>query len=138
MRLTNINGKLVSKNVTKYLIDWRKKSRSKVQTKVKRFLQAYWKNQTVYEEFPVFGSKMKVDFLNTTLKVAIEVQGKQHRQFNPFFHSNSRAKFLSSIKRDLEKASWLEENNFKLVEVEEEQVNDLSKEFFEKQFKIKL
>ena len=138
MRLYSINGRLVSKNVTKYKIDWDKKCRSKIQFNVKTFFRDYWENHICYEEFPVFGSKMKVDFLNTTLKVAIEVQGKQRRQFNPFFHSNSRAKFLSSIKRDSEKASWLEENNFKLVEVEEEQVNDLSKEFFEKQFKIKL
>ena len=138
MRLLDIYGNSVSKNVTKYTIDWRKNSRSKLQTKVKRFLQGYWKNQVVYEEFPVFGSRMKVDFLNATIKVAIEVQGPQHKKFNPFFHSNSRAKYLDSIKRDLEKARWLEENGFLFVEVSEGEVKDISKEFFEKNFGIKL
>ena len=138
MRLYDIHGNLTSKNVTKYLIDWRKNSRSKLQTKVKRFLQRYWKNQTIYEEFPVFGTKMKVDFLNSTIKVAIEVQGTQHRKFNPFFHSNSRAKYLSSIKRDMQKATWLEQNNFTLVELEEREVKDISKDFFRENFNIKL
>jgi len=138
MRLLDIYGNSVSKNVTKYTIDWRKNSRSKLQTKVKRFLQEYWKNQTVYEEFPVFGSRMKVDFLNATTKIGIEVQGPQHKKFNPFFHSNSRAKYLDAIKRDIEKASWLEQNGFLFVEVLEGEVKDISKEFFEKNFDIKL
>ena len=66
MRLYNIYGKLQSKNVTKFLIDWDSKSRSKLQFKAKQFFKSIWKKQIVYEEFPVFGSKMKVDFLNAT------------------------------------------------------------------------
>ena len=138
MRLLDIYGNSTSKNVTKYIIDWRKNSRSKLQTTVKRFLQRYWKNQVVYEEFPVFGSRMKVDFLNATTKVAIEVQGPQHKKFNPFFHSNSRAKYLDSIKRDLKKANWLEQNGFQFVEVSDGEVKDISKKFFEKNFGVKL
>ena len=68
MRLYNIKGRLVSKNVRKYLIDWDKKSRSKVQFKVKKILEPYWKNYVVYEEFPVYGTLLKVDILNATKK----------------------------------------------------------------------
>ena len=137
MRLYNINGKLQSKNVTKYLIDWNKKSRSNLQFKTKQFLKSFWKNQIVYEEFPVFGSRMKVDFLNATKKVAIEVNGPQHSSFNKFFHKN-RLRYLESIKRDYKKREWLSKNNFKIIEIEEYEVKELSKNFFKVRFNLVL
>ena len=136
MRLYNIHGKLASKRVTKFLIDWHKKSRSKVQFQVKQFLKPFWENQIVYEEFPVYGSRMKVDILNATKKIAIEVQGGQHSSFNKFFHNNSRAKYLESIKRDVQKAEWLEKNNFILIEIDEKEVKNLSKTYFIDNFNI--
>lgn len=130
MRLFNINGRPQKKNVSKYLIDWDKKSRSKIQFKVKKFLQPFWSGQIVYEEFPVYGSRMTVDILNATKKLAIEVQGKQHSEFNKFFHGNSRLKYLEGIKRDIKKAEWLENNGFILLEIEENEVDSLSLKFF--------
>ena len=128
MRLYNIYGMLQSRIVKKYLINWNKKSRSQIQFKVKQFLKPYWENQIVYEEFPVYGSKMKVDILNATKKIAIEVQGKQHTEFNKFFHK-TRGNYLESIKRDYQKREWLKQNKFKLVEIEEEEIKKLSKTF---------
>ncbi len=130
MRLFNVNGRLQKKNVSKYLIKWNKKSRSKVQFKTKKFLEPFWKGQIVYEEFPVYGSRMTVDILNATKKLAIEVQGKQHGEFNKFFHNNSRLKYLEGIKRDIKKAEWLENNGFILLEIEEDEVESLSLKFF--------
>ena len=46
------------KNAKKYLIDWDKPSRSKFQTQVKRFLRRYWKNDIVFEEFRVVGTRL--------------------------------------------------------------------------------
>ena len=132
MRLYNIKGKLQSKLVGKYLIDWNKKSRSKIQFKVKQFLKRYWENHVVYEEFPVYGSRMKVDILNATKKIAVEVNGRQHSSFNPFFHNNSRATYLASIKRDVQKREWLEKNDYTLIEIEEDEVNELSEDFIVK------
>ena len=134
MRLYNVNGNLQKKNVSKYLIDWDKKSRSKIQFKVKKFLEPFWKGHIVYEEFPVYGSRMTVDILNATKKLAVEVQGKQHGEFNKFFHSNSRLKYLEGIKRDIKKAEWLENNGFILLEIEEDEVDSLSLEFFLEKF----
>ena len=130
MRLYNIHGKLQNKNVRKYLIDWESKSRSKVQTKVKNFLQPHWENHVVYEEFPVYGTRMHVDIVNVTKKIAIEVQGKQHTSFNKFFHNNSRLNYLNSIKRDVQKREWLEKNRFKVIEIEEDEINLLNLEYF--------
>ena len=138
MRLLNINGKLQYKNVTKYLIDWDKKSKSKLQFKVNEYLKKFWKNQIVYEEFPVYGTRMKVDIVNVTKRIAIEVQGPQHSSFNKFFHGNSRARYLESIKRDVKKMTWLESNDFKVVEIEGQEVDNLSKKFFKEKYKVNI
>lgn len=138
MRLYNVYGKLQSKQVTRFIIDWDKPCRSKVQFKTKQFLKKFWENQVVYEEFPVYGTKMKVDILNATKKIAVEVQGNQHVSFNKFFHNNSRLKYLESIKRDAQKAQWLEKNGYTLVEIHEKEVESLNKEFFLNNFNIAL
>lgn len=129
MRLLNINGKLVNKNVKKSLINWEGKSRSNLQFKFKQFFYLYWKNHIVYEEFPVYGTMLKVDILNATKRIAIEIQGEQHESFNKFFHGNSRLKYLESIKRDVKKQKWLEINNFKLLELYQTDFNKLSPEY---------
>ena len=138
MRLYSVNGKLQNKSVSKYLIDWNKKSRSKLQKRAKDFLKPHWLAHVVYEEFPVYGTRLKVDILNATIKVAVEVNGPQHSSFNKFFHGNSRAKYLSSIKRDHQKAEWLEKNGYKLIEIEESDMENLSKEFIETTFGIRI
>lgn len=138
MRLFNINGKLTKKNVSKYLIDWDKKSRSNIQFATKQFLKPYWSSQIIYEEFPVYGSLMKVDFLNATRKIAIEVNGNQHSEFNKFFHDNSRANYLKSIKRDYAKSEWLIKNGFRLIVIEQNEVKTLTKEFILSMFGISI
>jgi len=138
MRLFNIYGRLERRNVNKYLIKWDSPSRSKIQFKTKQFLKKYWRNSIVYEEFPVYGSRMKVDILNATSKIAVEVNGAQHSKYNKFFHANSRINYLNSIKRDFKKLEWLEENEYNLVEINYDEVDCLSKDFFKKKFKIDL
>ena len=124
--------------VSKYLIDWDKKSKSKLQFNVKQFLKSYWQNHIVYEEFPVYGTRLKVDFINMTKRMAVEVHGPQHESFNKFFHGNSRAKYLASIKRDAQKAEWLEKNNFIFIEIYDKDIDNLSRQFIEKTYNISL
>jgi hypothetical protein len=131
MRLLNVNGTLVNKNVSKYLVNWNEKCRSKLQFKFKQFFYPYWKNHIVYEEFPVYGSLLKVDLLNATKKIAVEIQGDQHESFNKFFHDNSRFKYLQSIKRDVKKEKWLEMNEFKFLQVYESDLKTLSPQYIE-------
>ena len=128
MRLLNIYGRLQYKNVEKYRVDWEASCRSKIQFKVKTFLRQYWENHIVYEEFPVYGTRLK----------AIEVQGKQHEQFNKHFHSNSRLKYLQSIKRDVKKSQWLEKNDFTVVEIMQDEVPTLDEQFFLDKYGITL
>lgn len=138
MRLYNVYGKLVSKNVSKYLIDWDGKSRSKLQFRVKQFLKPYWKGHQMYEELPVFGTLLKIDLVNMTLKISIEVMGSQHSAYNKFFCNNSPANYLSSIKRDFKKLEYLEKNGFKVVEINYDEVDKLTPEFFKNKFDITL
>ena len=138
MRLLNINGKLVNKNVRKNLIEWDIKSRSNLQYQFKQFFYLYWKNHIVYEEFPVYGSMLKVDFLNATKKIAVEVQGNQHESFNKFFHENSRLKYLQSIKRDVQKSKWLELNGFKFLELYENDLKKISPQYIEEKCGISI
>lgn len=138
MKLYNIRGRLVNKNVSKYLIDWDKKSRSKLQFKAKQFLRPFWENHVVYEEFPVFGTRMKVDIVNVTKYIAVEVNGQQHGTFNKFFHGNSRHKYFQSLSRDWKKEEWLEKNSFELIIIEYNEVDGLSKSFIKEKFDISI
>ena len=129
MKLYDIKGRLVNKSVTKYRIRWDGECRSNFQYEVKQFFKKFWYGQICYEEFPVYGTRMKVDLINMTKRIAVEVQGAQHEQFNKFFHNNSRANYLKSITRDHDKIVWLENNNFKILEIFESDLASLSKKY---------
>jgi hypothetical protein len=138
VRLYDVNGRLVNKNVAKYAVDWGGKCRSNIQFKVKKFLEPYWRPHIIFEEFPVFGSRLKVDLLNATTKIAVEVNGKQHESFNTFFHRGNPANYLKGIKNDHKKMLWLEKNGFQLLEIAEDEVSLISRRFFLEKFGITL
>jgi len=112
------------RNPTKYLIKWDKKCRSNLQKKVKDLLYKYWKADVVFEEFPVLGSRMTIDFYNANKNIAIEVDGMQHYKYNKFFHSNSKHKFLEQLKRDEQKELFCESNSIKLIRIMENEKID--------------
>ena len=138
MRFYTLSGKLVNKNLNKYLITWDGKSRSIIQRKVKQFLKPYWKGMLVMEEMPCAGTLLHVDIVNLTLKVAVEINGIQHTNYNTFFHGSNPAKYLLGIKNDVLKSEWLAKNNFKLIEINYDEIDLLSKEFFKNKFDILL
>ena len=81
---------------------------------------------------------MKVDLINMTKRIAVEVQGDQHEKFNKFFHNNSRANYLRSITRDHDKMIWLENNNFKILEIFKEDLPPLSKKYILDKFGVSI
>jgi very-short-patch-repair endonuclease len=118
MIFISISGKQRKlKNSIKYLIKWNGPCRSKIQKKVKDLLHKHWFADIVFEELPVLGTKMTLDFYNANKKTAIEVDGSQHYKYNKFFHGNSRQKFLDQLKRDEAKEFFCEVNNIKLVRI---------------------
>ena len=116
--------------VNKYLIKWQAKSKSKFQKSVKDFLKPYWKRHVVFEEFPMAGTKMTFDFYNANKRIAVEVQGRQHTKYTPFFHGNYKSNYLMQLKRDHQKYDFCQLNKIHLVEIYPE--DKLSKKFFKK------
>lgn len=102
--------------VRKYLIDWDNESKSKFQFRVKKFLKKYWKSHVVFEELPVAGTKLSLDFYNASEKIAVEVQGAQHIKFVKFFHG-SKANYIDQLRRDQQKHDYCLVNEIKLVEI---------------------
>ena len=133
MKFKTLNGKeKILRNARKYIINWQSKSRSKIQWRVKQFLFANWKHDIVFEELPVVGSRLSLDFYNANKKTAVEVQGKQHQTYNPYFHASNRQNWLSQLKRDDLKLDFCLTNGIRLVEIYE--TDTLCEELFKKHF----
>lgn len=128
--LTLNNKKKRCKNLKKYLIDWDAVSRSKLQKRVKDFVHKYWSNNIVFEEFPIVGTRLTLDFYNANKKVAIEVQGRQHQKYIKFFHAD-RINFLHQLKRDRKKELFCKKNGIILVTIFEKE--EISTSLFESQ-----
>lgn len=129
MRLKTLSGREAYKNTAKYRIKWEGKSLSKMQAEVKKFLRKYWEGFIVYEEFPVIGTRMRLDFFNATRRIAVEVNGDQHREFTPHFHSGKRVNYFFQLRRDSKKEDWCEINGITLVSIYSEDL-PLTVQFF--------
>jgi hypothetical protein len=117
------------KHPKKHLIKWTAKSRSKRQRAVKLFLRQFWKEHIVFEEFPIAGTRLSLDFYNANKRIAIEVQGRQHTEYVPFFH-RTKTNYLSQLRRDQQKLDFCELNNITLIEIYDE--DEITKSFFKK------
>lgn len=101
----------------RYFVKWAHESKSKAQFRIKQFLEPYWKNHIVFEEFPVAGTRLTLDFYNANKKIAVEVQGAQHLKYVPYFHGKARSNFLKQIRRDQRKLDFCNLNDITLVEI---------------------
>ena len=129
MRFKTLIGseRTVSKS-KKYLVDWDGSSRSKLQKATKTFLKKYWHKHIVFEEFPVVGTRLSLDFYNANKKIAVEVQGDQHTKFVKHFHK-TRLKYLDQLNRDQKKLDFCNLNDILLIEIYSSDVVDT--DFFE-------
>lgn len=131
MEFQTIDGKLKRvKNLKKRIINWEASSRSKRQKAVKDFLKDYWFNHVTFEEFPVVGTRLSLDFYNANKRVAVEVQGSQHTKYNKFFHGGHKSNYLEQLKRDQIKAEFCEVNDIILVEIYDSDI--INKSLFKK------
>jgi len=135
MTILDLKKREVKRSFTKYLINWDKPSASKPQFQVKQFLKQHWAYDVVFEEFPVVGSKLEMDFYNATKRINIEYNGRQHNEHVPFFHGG-KAGFLGSLKRDFQKLQFCEINKITQIELEEKDLDKLSKKYFKEKFGV--
>ena len=124
-----------------YLIDW-DRAVSKPQKAVKDFLYPYWKHHRgVCEEFRIPGSKLRIDIINFQKNppIAIEVSPvATHRQYNAHFHRKSRLNFLATVNRDLDKHKWCDANDITFVEVYDDDIDNLSPQWFLERYNVTL
>jgi very-short-patch-repair endonuclease len=135
--LVDIRGRQKKVSISKYFVEWDKIVGSNAQFSTKQFLRKYWLGETVCEEFRIPGSRLRIDLINFSRKVVVEVSGRQHENFNKFFHKN-RIGFIKSIKRDFEKIHWIETNGFSLIEIYDYEVENLNTDFIKEKFGIDL
>lgn len=122
MKLLNLKGYEVKFNEVKYLIDWDKEV-SKPQKRVKDILKQHWIGNRVCEEALIPSSRMRIDLINFTQMVVVEVSPKGSHSYNEFFNKN-RSNYLRAAKRDISKAAWAEMNGFRFVEINDEDLKD--------------
>lgn len=137
MILLDIRGRERKISPSKYRIEWGKERASVPQYRTKQFLKEFWLGDIVCEEFIIPGSRLRIDLINFSKMIAVEVSGRQHESFSKFFHK-TRIGFIKSIKRDFQKIKWLEINNIKLVEIYDYETLGLNKKEIEKKFNITL
>ena len=107
-------------------------------SEVKDFLYPFFKNSLTLEEFRIPGSLNRIDIICISKRIAIEVSpDKVHKEFNPFFHKN-RIGYGKKIMADMEKANWCARNDLVLIELDDEDINNLSHKYIEIKFGVTL
>lgn len=132
------SDKEVSINIKRYLIDWKNDGDSKLEKKFIDLIYPFWNRYIVLFQCRVPGSKLRLDILNCNKRLAIEIDGEQHQQFNKHFHANSRIVYLNSLRRDWVKEEWLAKNNIKLIRLNTEDLNNFSLKYVRDKFDISL
>ena len=117
--------KVVGFDRKQYNLSLNKKARNKVSSYHERarvVLNKIFKNDTVYEEICLPGSKKNngsnlfCDFLIPSHRIIVEVQGQQHLSETRFFH-DTKLDFLASRRRDRTKEEWSQLNGFIFIEL---------------------
>jgi hypothetical protein len=137
MKYKDLKGRVKYKNISHTLVKWNEVSKSKFQREIKDFFRKYWEYDLVYEEMPMVGTRLRLDLANYTKKVAVEVQGEQHNEFNTFFHK-TRNDFRRQLERDDKKEKWCEVNGYKLILIFQRDRKLLSKQWILDEFGINL
>jgi hypothetical protein len=100
---------------------WQRKAvgegRGKFQSKVGDILAELYPGDVICEEFPCSGDNLALDFFVPRKNIAIEVQGRQHREFVAFFHGD-RTGFIRQKQRDSRKSEWCKINGIRLVKID--------------------
>jgi hypothetical protein len=122
MKVKGLNGIGYNLNLNKYKVykdDLKKKS--KYHIRARRVLSELFSGYNILEEVKLPGSTashkrsvLYLDFFIPNLMLAVEVHGRQHYEFVPYFHK-SKAGFVRSLARDEDKKDWCELNEIKLI-----------------------
>lgn len=118
MTFKGLDGRIYNKriNTAKYRRKKKSECKSKGQYELGKYLAKHFRGSTVLEEFPCYGTSLRLDFFIPSLKVAFEYDGPQHSEYNEFFHS-SLAGFARTVKNDARKEEWCDINDILLFRI---------------------
>lgn len=117
MKVVDLSGKTHTLSLKEYQVGLNDtRPRSKGHLNARGLLRKLFPLDVIAEEVPVPGEHLFLDFFLPGRKMVVEVQGEQHDSYTPFFHKTT-VKFYQSKGRDRRKAEWCEYNNFKLIEL---------------------
>lgn len=120
MKVKSINnpGQIITWDIRES--SWPMKSsaacRSKIQFEIGKIIKQRFPLDPVLEDITIPETRLSLDFYVPHRKIAVEVQGEQHDEMNPFFHK-SNADFEEQKNRDELKRFFCELNGIKIVEI---------------------
>lgn len=121
MKLIGFDDREYILDCSKYIVNGDDtKSRSKGHLLARELLHAKYPMETILEEVPLLGSKtlrnksLYADFFLPLKRLMIEVQGRQHTEYNSFHHK-SKLDFHLGQMRDRKKQEWCDINNITLI-----------------------
>jgi len=122
MRVKGLNGKEYNLNLQGYSVyndDTKKKSKHHV--RARKIIKELFSGYRALEEVKLPGSTathrrsvLYLDFFIPNLMLAVEVHGRQHYEYVPFFHK-SKAGYLKAMARDEDKKDWCDLNDINLI-----------------------
>lgn len=73
----------------------------------------------IIQEFPLPGTKPKLyaDFFLPSKNIIYEIDGRQHKEYVPFFHKTKR-NFFKAKARDNTKQDWCSQNDITLIRID--------------------
>ena len=121
MKFLGLDGKTYSADVRQNQYPMRTEAacKSKIQYRCGQILKEAFPMVPILEEFILPKHRLAFDFFLPTLGIALEVHGRQHDEFVPFFHGTKK-NFASGQQRDQNKEMLCEINSWKLYIVRSE------------------
>ena len=122
MKVVGLNGREYNLNLQKYDVKANdKRKRSKHHVRARKLIKEVYHSYRILEEVKLPGSTsthkrsvLYLDFFIPNIRKDVEVHGRQHYEYTPFFHK-SKADFILAKARDEDKIEWCELNNIEIV-----------------------
>ncbi len=102
---------------SEYKLRTREACKSELQYQCGQLIKDRFPVEEILEEVYIPFQGFYLDFFLPRLKIVFEIQGRQHYEYNKFFHKN-KLNFNESKKRDFMKEEWCKINNITLYTVD--------------------
>lgn len=117
MIVLDLNGNEIKWNFSKYFSRKLREGKSSGHMLTRSILMELFPNSALYEEVTLPTSPATyADFFIPDSRLFVEVNGKQHYEYNPFFYKD-KLEFYKSQSRDRMKKEWCRINNFTIIEL---------------------